>query len=446
MTKKVSLIFILSFTAIAAIDSTIVKFFANSGVEFSPSSNTVIFAFFSMVFAFSGFILLSSVKELRSKPVYKLPSILKYLHGVIIATQTLMIGIVTTIILQMVLSNKYNVILLQTSTYITHISALIFLILLVLMFLGWLKSKRNYIIVLYAIAFSLISVTILVSLIYLEYQYSLTVTPDRKPFPVNSYVIRQEARPLIQSLGTTFDALSLSSYFAVWMATVALLSQYRFKLGRIKYFTLVTIPLVYYLFPLEAYFGNVFSPLALNSPTTFAIIYVSIFSATRQVGALLFSLAFWIASTLVTKDKVRKSLLISAIGIALLFGSVEIVTLQYRLYPPFGLITEAFMPLGSYLLFVGIFTSAISVSRDATLRKEFYKSAQSQLDLLKTIGITQMEKELLKEYKPILDRSKILEKYEDQHLEQQDVKEIIRDVLNELQTRKISTHKSNNKP
>jgi len=399
-----------------------------------------------VVFAFSGFILLRSVKELRSKPVYKLPSILKYLHGVIIATQTLMVGIVITIILQMVLSNKYNVILLQTSTYITHISALVFLILLVLMFLGWFKSKRNYIIVLYAIAFSLISVTILVSLIYLEYQFSLTVTPDRKPFPVNSYVIRQEARPLMQSLGTTFDVLSLSSYFAVWMATVALLSQYRFKLGRIKYFTLVTVPLVYYLFPLEAYFGNVFSPLALNSPMTFAIIYVSIFSATRQVGALLFSLAFWIASTLVTKDKVRKSLLISAIGIAFLFGSVEIVTLQYRLYPPFGLITEAFMPLGSYLLFVGIFTSAISVSRDASLRKEFYKSAQSQLDLLKTIGITQMEKELLKEYKPILDRSKILEKYEDQHLEQPEVKEIIRDVLNELQTRKISTDKSNNKP
>ena len=134
-------------------------------------------------------------------------------------------------------------------------------------------------------------------------------------------------------------------------------------------------------------------------------------------------------------QKVRKALLISAIGIAILFGSIEISPLQYRIFPPYGLITEAFMPLGAYLLLVGIFTSATSVARDAKLRKEFYKSAMSQFNLLKTIGITQMEKELLKEYKPILARSNELEEPQYQPLEQSDVKEIIHDVLNELQSR-----------
>ena len=46
-----------------------------------------------------------------------------------------------------------------------------------------------------------------------------------------------------------------------------------------------------------------------------------------------------------------------------------------------------------------------------------------------------MEKELLKEYKPILARSKELEEPQYQPLEQSDVKEIIHDVLNELQSR-----------
>jgi hypothetical protein len=114
---------------------------------------------------------------------------------------------------------------------------------------------------------------------------------------------------------------------------------------------------------------------------------------------------------------------------------LEIVTLQYKIYPPYGLITQAFMPLGAYLLFVGIFTSAINVSRDAKLRKEFYKSAMSQFNLLKTIGVTQMEKELLKEYKPVLARSSELEEPQYQPLEQSDVKEIIHDVLQELQSR-----------
>jgi len=226
------------------------------------------------------------------------------------------------------------------------------------------------------------------------------------------------------------------SFVVTWIATAALLNQFRHKLGRVKYYALIGIPLIYYLFTFEGYFGNVFSQLVLHYPITFGVTYTLIFSATKQIGALLFSLAFLTASTLVAKEHVRKSLLISSIGIAMLFGSIEITTLQYRLYPPFGLVTEAFMPLGAYMLFVGIFTSAIGVSRDAQLRKEFYKTAASQLSLLKTIGVTQMENELLKDYKPILDRSKILEKYEDQPVEQSELKEIIRDVLNELQSKK----------
>jgi hypothetical protein len=93
------------------------------------------------------------------------------------------------------------------------------------------------------------------------------------------------------------------------------------------------------------------------------------------------------------------------------------------------------MPIGSYLLFIGIFASATGVARDTNFRKEFYKSAKSQLGLLKTIGVTQMENELLKEYKPILDRSRTMEKYQHQQLEQEEVKESIHDVMQELQSR-----------
>lgn len=130
---------------------------------------------------------------------------------------------------------------------------------------------------------------------------------------------------------------------------------------------------------------------------------------------------------------------------AFLFGSIEITPLQYKIFPPFGLVTQAFLPLGSYMLLIGIFTSATGVARDAQLRKEFYKSAKSQLNLLKAIGITQMENELLKEYKPILARTKELEEPQYQPLEQSDVKEIIHDVLQELQARESNVSKNGTK-
>ena len=125
--------------------------------------------------------------------------------------------------------------------------------------------------------------------------------------------------------------------------------------------------------------------------------YVLIFSATKQVGALFFSLAFLTTSSLVKDERVRKSLLISAIGMAVLVGSIEITPLQYHVYPPYGLITVAFLPLGAYLLFVGIFISAKNMSLDAELRRDFYKRAESQLDLLRAIGISEMEKEIVKQ-------------------------------------------------
>ena len=42
-----------------------------------------------------------------------------------------------------------------------------------------------------------------------------------------------------------------------------------------------------------------------------------------------------------------------------------------------GLVTEAFMPIGSYLLFIGIFTSATGVARDTNLRKELFRAPRA---------------------------------------------------------------------
>lgn len=390
-------------------------------------------------------ILINSVRKNTSKYSYKLPVNLKYFHGIILITQFSIISIIITILLQMAIYRKYSIFLLHSSTILTHVSALVFVVFLTIIFAGWLKSRKNYMTILFTISFVLVSANILVSLTYLESVFSVAYRTEIRPYAINAVVIQLQGRPGAEIMTSIFDALSLSAFLTIWLATISLLYQYRYRLGRIRYFIITSIPLIYYLVPLQDYFGNVFSPLVMTSPVAFGAIYVLTFSATKQIGALLFSLAFWTASSLVANERVRNALLTSAIGMALLFGSIEIASLQYKIYPPYGLVTEAFMPVGSYLLFVGIFASATSVSRDAKLRKEFYKSAMSQFNLLKTIGATQMEKELLKEYKPVLARSNALEEPQSQPLEQSDVKEIIRDVLKELQLRQNHDEKGDKK-
>lgn len=55
------------------------------------------------------------------------------------------------------------------------------------------------------------------------------------------------------------------------------------------------------------------------------------------------------------------------------------------------------------------------------------------------IGIKQMEMEFSKEYNPVLALSNELEETQYQPLEQSDIKEIIHDVLQELQARKADS-------
>jgi len=259
--------------------------------------------------------------------------------------------------------------------------------------------------------------------------------PLVKPYSIEEYVgnfAGGSIQAMTVTLSTLFDVLSLSSFLLMWIATVILLNQYRYKLGKIKYVSLMSLPLVYYIFPFQNYFGDTFFSLLQSSPVFFSTIYILIFSATKQVGALLFGLSFWTASSLVHDERVRKSLLTCSVGMVILFGSIQLKSLQYHVYPPYGLVTEAFLPVGAYLLLVGIFVSAKQISRDAEVRQEFYNSASSQLTLLKTIGVSQMEKELESQVKFVQKRAKLLETTEEPELEDTEIKEILHEVLTEL--------------
>ena len=60
-------------------------------------------------------------------------------------------------------------------------------------------------------------------------------------------------------------------------------------------------------------------------------------------------------------------------------------------YPPFGLIMISFFGLASYLLLIGIYSSAISVAEDSNLRRSIRSFAMKESRLLDSIGMAQVE-------------------------------------------------------
>jgi hypothetical protein len=424
------LIVILAVISIMVIDSTIVKFIAFSNKELAPPTYVGIFVIFTILFVGTAIVLLAFVKSKEPGTGLNRGLRVKISYLIIALTQFSLIGIMVLVIQQTIALKSYSILLLFAAVYISHITAFFFLILLLLTFLEWIRTKPNTIVSLYTISFALTAIAIMTSMIYatnvLSYQ-----PQNIRPFPIHMSLISLPRSDLANSFGITLDIISILSFVSVWVASAALLSTYSRRIGKIKYWTIVAIPLIYFLFPFEGYFLNTFQPLVVSSPILYGVVNVLVFSATKQIGALFFSLAFLAASTLVAKGVLQKYLLISAIGMATLFGSIEIDTLLYATYLPFGLVTISFMPIGSYLLFTGIVLSARLVARDKELRKEFYNTAVSQLDLLKTIGVTQMENELMKIHKSV-DRRKSSLQIKEPHINKGNVREALDEILNEM--------------
>ena len=131
---------------------------------------------------------------------------------------------------------------------------------------------------------------------------------------------------------------------------------------------------------------------------------------TKPVGGILFGVAFWMVGRSISDKKISDYMQLSAIGIMLLSISNQDAGLYLLPYPPFGLPTITFVGISSYLLFVGIYYSSISVSMNTELRKTIENSVEEQFKFVSKIGRSQMEKEIESRVKGITKRSaKILE-------------------------------------
>jgi hypothetical protein len=455
ITKRRALMVILIAISVMVIDSTIVKYIAFSNKEYPIPVYVSIFVALAVLFVGIIIVLLGFVKRKDTESGLKRGLSRRTTYLIIASTQLLLVSLMIIIIQPTLALKSYNTLTLLALVFISHITSLFFLIMLVLTLVDSIMAKGDKILSLYTISFSLTAIAIMTSLIYATYVLSNQPSNIRPLSIHNSFIGLPRAEAAIY-FGPALDITSLLSFVSVWIASAVLMYTYSRRIGKIRYWMIISIPLIYFLFPFEKNVVDIFQSLIISSPVLYGVLNVTIFSATKQIGAFFFSLVFLAASTLVTKHEMQKYLLISAIGMAVLYGSIEIETLLFATYPPFGVVTASFIPMGAYLVFTGIIRSATLVAQDSELRREFYNTAKSELNLLKTIGVTQMEKELIKKYKSIDKRTRSLQEH--RPFEKDDVKEALhgivddldkekaREILHDVLTELYSKSRTNRKP
>jgi len=188
--------------------------------------------------------------------------------------------------------------------------------------------------------------------------------------------------------------------------------------SRKRYWFILSLPLLYFLIQFQPLFQNLFSPFLDSQPVLFSILYTLVFTLSKPVGGILFSVAFWsIARKLSGNNVVRNYMITSAYGLVIVFVANQAVVLVSAPYPPFGLVTICTLGLSSYLLLVGIYSSAISVAEDDKLRQTIRRTAIKEAKLLDSIGTAQKQDEL--------QRSII-------HFNEEEVKEYLDEVMQEI--------------
>jgi hypothetical protein len=314
--------------------------------------------------------------------------------------QYLIIALLIVTILQIEILKQYNSIIVLVSILLSLFLSVGLSAVLAFRFLLWIKYKRDYLIVAYTIAAILLTTNSIFVALFMSLEMQgkpIIIDSSRAAISttsVRNYDIRQ------------FQAnLSFASFVSLWAASIFLLRRYRKKWGTIKFYVIISIPLVYYLGILQFTFSNLlvhYDILNIFQVYTFNVINSIL---TKPVGGILFGVAFWMVGRSVNNKNISDYMKISALGIVLLSLSNQDAGLYLLPYPPFGLPTITFAGISSYMLFVGLYHSAISISLNSELRKSIEKSVEQEFSFISKLGMSQMEHEIQTRVKRITKRS-----------------------------------------
>jgi hypothetical protein len=367
-------------------------------------------------------------RETATKPISEV-----VMHRIVRILQYVLSIILIAIFLQMTVMASYYSIMLGAVTFTSYGLAIFTLGLLAQRFFSWFKSNGNGVVLLYGLASVALTINASLTLAFVSdafFNMPATIRPNSIEFYFLAF------RSLENFLSSAYIVSSIVSFILTWVATASLLRPYSIRLGRVKYWIVVSLPLVYFLSQFPSFSLNLFASLLNSDPVFYGVVLSVIFIVSQTAGGILFGVAFWtIARTIQQGSVVRHYLLIAAIGFVLLFVSNQAVVLFAAPYPPLGLASISFMGLASYLIFVGIYSSAVSVSHDSKLRESIRRIAANESRLLDSIGMAQMLTEIQKRVMRITKENQDRMNEEtgiQSSLTEDDMKQYLEEVMEEL--------------
>lgn len=428
------LILMLIIVSIMILDTSIIKTYDLVSKKGTLDWKISIYGLIVLISAIGQCIMLALVKQKRVSAKLSPKQLnLGNMHKLVTGVQFVLISLLVFMTFEIFINSRYSMLILTAITSISYLLGIFMMILLAQRFFSWYKSNKNSIIIVYGLAALAIAANAAFTLLYAVDDF-ISYPADILPRISGSGLGMQTLWDITLSHG--YFVSSLISFLIMWVATSILLRHYSQRLGRVKYWIILSIPLAYFLSQFVTFLLNIFGPLIQEDPALISLVVTLVFTMSKPVGGILFGIVFWIMSKNIGKENiVRNYLTIAACGLVLLFSSNQAIVLTVAPYPPFGLATVSFVGLSCYFILVGIYSSAISVSLDISLRKSIRQSVQEHSKFLHGIGSAQMDRGI---QESVLKISKnyshrvVEEAGIESSFTEDDMKKYVNDVLKEI--------------
>lgn len=364
---------------------------------------------------------------------------LKLFNNIAYVSYCLTILLISILIFQVFYFNYYNSLILILIVLITYGTASSFIGKTATLLIGWYKRNHGFVILIYLISMSLIIFNLILT------NLVVNVYLSERPVKVREFVggSMDLTAGKFSFLIYLHKISTVLSFFSIWSATIVLSYSSRDELvKRLRYLIMPSLLLVYFLVSYfsQDIFTTIFASLLQSDPILFSSILLMIFILIKPVGGIMFGIAFWNISKMVNYEKtLEKYLIITGYGFLLLFSANQSTSLVLGPYPPFGISTITILIIGTYLIMIGIYTSATLVSKSVILRQSIHQITKES-NLLELIGTAEMEKEVNKTVNKIIQETETSKEFVQTNLEldKTELKEYVEEVIEELRKIKFS--------
>jgi hypothetical protein len=300
----------------------------------------------------------------------------------------LVTGIIIFVAIQVISFTYYYTLAIEIGITVSYVASLILFGFLVYRLLTWYKEEKEFIILIYAIAIT--SIIFRIASILLMENILVSSADFTRSFESIVTFLELEPGTLVFHTGNWYSISSIVSYLLLWLANALFLRNYYKKFSRLKYFLLVI------LLPSFTMIDYVVNQTFVESGEIEPLLFDILVVIEGVLSGILLAIPYFIIARSIKDmgNNTRYQLIFTGFGL-IIFGISGSAIIDHVPFPPFGFTSIISMQLAALIIYVSLYNSAVSFSKDSVLRKSINKQMNGIAHLLQKIGNSEMNKQML---------------------------------------------------